>query len=163
MWQRLRSMEASTDAGIGLTLVTTAAIVWIVMSPPAYGFSEGTDLLQRPMRSELHVLVLAALGFWMALRGTHSPGRAAIRASVIWLDSACRGWRLDVVRCSPLRRGLARSVNGFARRRNCLHVLQGTAANARLCATPDGAVAAVKTPWSLAVGSDERFAWTKVR
>lgn len=81
--QRLRAMEASTAAGIGLMLVTTAAIVWIVMSPPAYGFSERIDLLQRPMRSELHVVVLAALGFWTALRGTPSPGRATIRASVI--------------------------------------------------------------------------------
>jgi hypothetical protein len=83
VWQRLRAMEASTAVGIGLMLVTIVAIVWIMMSPPAYGFSARIDLLQRPMRSELYVLMLAALGFWTALRGTHSPGRAAIRASVI--------------------------------------------------------------------------------
>ena len=83
VWQRLRAMETSTAAGIGLMLVTTGAIVWIAISPPAYGLSERIDLLQRPMRSELHVLVLAALGFRTALRGTYSPGRAAIRASVI--------------------------------------------------------------------------------
>ena len=83
MWQRLRAIDASTVAGIGLMLETTAALVWNVIAPPAAGFSERIDLLQRPMRSELYVLVMAGLGFWTASRGNHWPGRAAIRASII--------------------------------------------------------------------------------
>jgi hypothetical protein len=83
LWQRVRAMEASTVAGIGLMLVTTAALVWNIIAPPAAGFSERIDLLQRPMRSELYVLVMACLGFWSASRGNRWPGRAAIRASII--------------------------------------------------------------------------------
>ena len=83
LWQRVRAMEASTVAGIFLMLVTIAALVSNVMAPPEYAFSERIDLLQRPMRSELYVLLMAGLGFWMALRGNHWPGRAAIRASII--------------------------------------------------------------------------------
>jgi hypothetical protein len=83
-WQRMRAIEASAVAGIGLMLVTIAVLVWNVMAPPSYAsFSERSGLLQRPMRSELYVLVIAVVGFWTAFRGTHPPGRAAIRASII--------------------------------------------------------------------------------
>ena len=34
LWQRVRAMEASTVAGIGLMLVTIAALVSNVMAPP---------------------------------------------------------------------------------------------------------------------------------
>ena len=84
LWQRVRAMEASTVAGIGLMLVTIAALVWNVDGATlGTAFSERIDLLQRPMRSELYVLVMAGLGFWTALRGNRWPGRAAIRASII--------------------------------------------------------------------------------
>jgi hypothetical protein len=95
LWQRVRAIEVPTWVGMGLMLMTIAAIVWNIVAAPPYAWSPGQsmseqpklaeqiDLLQRPLHSEFYVLVLAAVGFWTALRGNRSPGWAAIRVSTI--------------------------------------------------------------------------------
>jgi len=72
--------------GIGLMFAIIGAIASIIVAAPAYQQSilaEHIELLQKPMRSEFYVLVLLGIGFWTALAGTRSPGRAAMRASII--------------------------------------------------------------------------------
>jgi hypothetical protein len=81
--------------GIGLMLVTIAAITWNVVDPPPYLWSPGQphserpevpqqiELLQRPLGSEYYVLILAGIGFWTALGGNQRSGRAAIRVAII--------------------------------------------------------------------------------
>lgn len=94
LWQRVRAIQAPTWVGLGLMLVTIAAIVGnIVAAPhlwapgqPRYeqpSLPERMELIQRPMRSEFYVLVLAGIGFWAGVRGSQRTGRAAIRASTI--------------------------------------------------------------------------------
>ena len=95
MWQRMRAIEVPTWVGVGLMLMTIAAIVWDIVAAPPYAWSPGQsmseqpklpehiELLQRPLHSEFYVLVLAAVGFWTALRGNRSPGWAAVRVSTI--------------------------------------------------------------------------------
>jgi hypothetical protein len=95
LWQRARAMQVSTWVGLGLMGVTIAAIAWNILDPPPYAVGAGIrrsdvpslpdwiELLQRPMGSELYVLVLAGIGFWTGVRGGQSPGRAAIRVSAI--------------------------------------------------------------------------------
>jgi hypothetical protein len=83
--QRMRATLASTWVGIGLMFAVIAAITSNVAVAPAYQQSmlpEHIELLQKPMRSEVYVLVLLALGFWTALTGSRSPGRAAMHASI---------------------------------------------------------------------------------
>jgi type II secretory pathway component PulM len=92
-WQRMRAIEASAVAGIGLMLVTIAVLVWNVMAPPSYAsFSERIGLLQRPMRSELYVLVIAVVGFWrpVVARIRQGAPRFARRSSARsrWWSSA---------------------------------------------------------------------------
>jgi hypothetical protein len=95
IWQRLRAIHMPTWVGIGLMVVTIAAIVLNIVDPPAYLWSPGQaqneqptlaehiELLQRPLRSEFYVLVLFATGVLTALRGNPRSGFAAIRASMI--------------------------------------------------------------------------------
>jgi hypothetical protein len=90
MWQRMRAFDAATWAGVGLMLVTVAAIAWNIVEPPPYGLSSGRptssewiELLQRPLQSEFYVIVLVAVGFWAALRSNRGPGWAAVRVSTI--------------------------------------------------------------------------------
>jgi hypothetical protein len=85
-WQRMRATLASTWVGIGLMFAVIAAIASNIAVAPAYQQSmlpEHIELLQKPMRSEVYVLVLLCLGFWTTLTGSRSPGRAAVRASII--------------------------------------------------------------------------------
>src|SRR6185503_12323055 len=88
--QRIRAIEVPTRVGIGLMLVTIAAMAWNVVAPPPYGFSmnrptlpERIELLQRPMNSEIYVLFIAGVGFWTGRRGKGWPGWVAIRVSTI--------------------------------------------------------------------------------
>lgn len=95
LWQRVRAIQAPTWVGLGLMLVTVAAIVGNIVEPPPHIWAAGQsrneqptlpeyiELLQRPMRSEFYVLVLAGIGFWTAVRGSQRTGRAAIRVSTI--------------------------------------------------------------------------------
>jgi hypothetical protein len=85
-WQRMRATLASTWVGIGLMFAVIAAIASNIAVAPAYQQSmlpEHIELLQKPMRSEVYVLVLLCLGFWTTLTSSRSPGRAAVRASII--------------------------------------------------------------------------------
>jgi hypothetical protein len=94
LWQRTRAIEVSTWVGMGLMLVVTGAIAANIVAPPPYVWAPGQSvseqpeladqvrLVQRPMQSELFVLVMAGIGFWTALRGKPHPARAAIR---VWL------------------------------------------------------------------------------
>jgi len=95
MWQRVRAVEPATGVGIGLMFVMIWAIASIVLAPPPYVWSAGQahneqpalaeriEFVQKPLRSEFYVIALFALGFWTAVRGRQSPGRAAMRAAVI--------------------------------------------------------------------------------
>jgi hypothetical protein len=95
MWQSMRAVEAPTWVGIGLMVVTIAAIAANIIAPQPYAWSPGQspseqpalseriELLQRPLRSEFYVLVLAGIGFWTAWRSNRWPGWAAIRVSTI--------------------------------------------------------------------------------
>ena len=94
LWQRTRAIEAPTWVGLGLMLAMTGAIAANIVDPPPYVWAPGQSiselpeladqvkLVQRPMRSELFVLVMAGIGFWSALGGKPQPGRVAIR---VWL------------------------------------------------------------------------------
>jgi hypothetical protein len=94
MWQRARAIETATWVGLGLMLAMSGAIAASIVDPPPYVWAPGqsiseqpdladqVNLVQRPMRSELFVLVMAGIGFWSALRGKPHPGRVAIR---VWL------------------------------------------------------------------------------
>lgn len=94
MWQRTRATDAATWVGIGFMLAITGAIAANIFQPPPYVWAPGqsmaerpeladhVQLVQRPMGSELFVLVMAGIGFWSALRGKPQPARAAIR---VWL------------------------------------------------------------------------------
>ena len=82
MRQRMRASQAPMWAGLGLMLVTMAALVWNAVEPPS-GVSERVELLHRPMNSEIVALVLAAIGFWTTMRGGRRPGLAAILVSTI--------------------------------------------------------------------------------
>jgi hypothetical protein len=94
MWQRTRSIETATWVGLGLMLAITGAIAANIVEPPPYVWAPGQSitelpeladrvrLVQRPMRSELFVLVMAGIGFWSALRGKLQPVRVALR---VWL------------------------------------------------------------------------------
>jgi hypothetical protein len=93
VWQQVRAVDASMYVGIGLMLVTLAAMAANIVEPLPYAWSPGQSLhnkptlpehlylLQRPLHSGFYVLALAALGFWTVLRGRNGPGRAAIYAS----------------------------------------------------------------------------------
>jgi hypothetical protein len=95
LWQHARASQGASWVGLGLMLVTIGAIASNIVEPPPHiwspelprgeqpGFAEYIALLQRPLHSEFYVIVLAAIGFWTALRGKTSPGRAAIRVSMI--------------------------------------------------------------------------------
>jgi hypothetical protein len=94
MWQRVRATQAATWVGLGLMLAVTGAIAANIVDPPPYVWAPGQSvseqpeladhvkLLQRPMRSEWFVLIMAGIGFWSALRRKPHPARAAIR---VWL------------------------------------------------------------------------------
>jgi hypothetical protein len=94
LWQRMRAVQAPTWVGLGLMLAMTGAIAANIVDPPPYVWAPGQSvaeqpaladqvkLVQRPMRSEVFVLVMFGIGFWTALRGKPRPGRAAIR---VWL------------------------------------------------------------------------------
>jgi hypothetical protein len=91
VWQRTRAVQAATWVGLGLMLAISGAIAANIVDPPAYVWTPGQSiseqpkladqvkLVQRPMGSELFVLVMAGIGFWSALRGKPQPGRVAIR------------------------------------------------------------------------------------
>ena len=86
MWQRARATQASTWVGLGLMFAVIAAIVSNIASAPAYQESvlpEHLEILQKPLRSEFYVLILCGIGFWTAVTGAGSSGRAAMRASLI--------------------------------------------------------------------------------
>jgi hypothetical protein len=94
VWQRVRAIEVPTWVGLGLMVAMSGAIAANIVDPPPYVWAPGQSLseqpeladqvrlVQRPMRSELFVLVMAGIGFWSALRGKPQPGRVAIR---VWL------------------------------------------------------------------------------
>jgi hypothetical protein len=94
MWQRFRAVQAPTWVGLGLMLAMSGAIAANIVDPPPYVWAPGQSisdqpeladqvkLVQRPMRSELFVLVMAGIGFWSAWRGKPQPARVAIR---VWL------------------------------------------------------------------------------
>jgi hypothetical protein len=94
LWQRTRTIQVPTWVGIGFMLVMTGVIAANIVDPPPYVWAPGQSvseqpeladqvkLVQRPMQSELFVLVMAGIGFWSALRGKPQPARAAIR---VWL------------------------------------------------------------------------------
>ena len=94
LWQRMRATQIPTWVGLGLMLTITGAITENIVDPPPYLWSAGqsvselpkladqVNLVQRPMRSGLFVLVMAGIGFWTAWRGNRQPGRVAIR---VWL------------------------------------------------------------------------------
>jgi hypothetical protein len=94
VWQRMRRAQATTWVGVGLMLVMTGAIAANIVDPPPYVWAPGqaiterpelaeqVTLIQRPMGSELFMLVMAGVGFWSALRGKPQPARVAIR---VWL------------------------------------------------------------------------------
>jgi hypothetical protein len=94
LWQRTRTIQVSTWVGIGFMLVVSGAIAANIVAPTPYLWAPGQSvseqpaladqvtLVQRPMRSELFVLVMAGIGFWSALRGKPRPARAAMR---VWL------------------------------------------------------------------------------
>ena len=94
LWQRVRAIQAPTWVGLGLMLAMSGAIAANIVDPPPYVWAPGQSiselpeladqvkLIQRPMGSELFVLVMAGIGFWSALRGKPRPARAAIR---VWL------------------------------------------------------------------------------
>jgi hypothetical protein len=91
MWQRTRATQMATWVGVGLMLAMTGAIAMNIVDPPPYVWAPGQSiselpeladqvrLVQRPMRSELFVLVMAGIGFWSAFRGKPQPGRVAMR------------------------------------------------------------------------------------
>jgi hypothetical protein len=91
MWQRMRAIATPTWVGLGLMLAMAGAITANIVDPPPYVWAPGQSLseqpqladqvrlVQRPMRSELFVLVMAGIGFWSALRGKPQPSRMAIR------------------------------------------------------------------------------------
>jgi hypothetical protein len=93
--QHARASQVASWVGVGLMLVTIGALASNIVEPPTHiwspglprraqpSFAEYIALLQRPLHSEFYVLVLVAIGFWTALRGKTSPGRAAIRVSMI--------------------------------------------------------------------------------
>jgi hypothetical protein len=95
LWQRVRAIQAPTWTGLALMLMTVAAIASNIVDAPPHLWAPGQpryeqpslperiELLQRPMRSEFYVLVLAGIGFWTAIRGSQRTGRAAIRVSTI--------------------------------------------------------------------------------
>jgi hypothetical protein len=94
LWQRTRTIQVPTWVGIGFMLVMIGAIAANIVDPPPYVWAPGESvseqpeladqvkLVQRPMQSELFVLVMAGIGFWSALRGKPRPGRVAIW---VWL------------------------------------------------------------------------------
>jgi hypothetical protein len=94
MWQRTRRIETPTWVGLGLMLAMSGAIAANIVDPPPYVWAPGqsiseqpeladqVQLVQRPMGSELFVLVMAGIGFWSSLRGKPHPARVAIR---VWL------------------------------------------------------------------------------
>lgn len=84
--QRARAIEPPTWVGLGLMFVVIGAIAANIAAAPAYQQSaipEHIELLQKPMSSEFYVLVLFGLGLWTGVAGNRSPGRAAMRASLI--------------------------------------------------------------------------------
>jgi hypothetical protein len=95
MWQRTRAADLATWVGLGLMGVTLGAIAANIIAPQPHPWSPGLPRgaqprfaeyiawLQRPLHSESYVLLLAGIGFWVALRGKTSAGRAAIRVSMI--------------------------------------------------------------------------------
>lgn len=86
LWQRLRAIQAPTWVGIGLMFSMITAIVSNIVVPPHYERSalpEFIEFLQKPMRSESYVLVMAGLGFWTMVRGNRRPSRAVMIASLI--------------------------------------------------------------------------------
>ena len=86
LWQRTRGIETPTWVGVVLMFAVIGAIASNIVAAPSYQRSilpEHIELLQKPLRSEFYVLVLFTLGFWTAVTGTRSPGRAAMRASII--------------------------------------------------------------------------------
>jgi hypothetical protein len=86
LWQRLRATQAPTWVGMALMVSMIAAIASNIVAPPRYGRSaipEYIEFLQKPMRSELYVLVIAGLGFWTVVRGNQRPVRAVMIASLI--------------------------------------------------------------------------------
>ena len=94
MWQRARAVDLATWVGLGFMLAISGAIAANIVDPPPYVWAPGESiseqpeladqvkLVQRPMRSELFVLVMAGIGFWSALSPKPRPARAAIR---VWL------------------------------------------------------------------------------
>ena len=86
VWQRVRATQAPTWVGVGLMFAVIGAIASNIVASPQYQQSvlpEHIELLQKPLRSEFYVLVLFGLGLWSAVTSTRSPGRAAMRASLI--------------------------------------------------------------------------------
>jgi hypothetical protein len=94
VWQRTRATQVPTWVGLGLMLAVTGAVAANIVAPPPYVWAPGQSvseqpaladqvkLVQRPMRSELFVLVMAGIGVWSAFCRKPQPGRAAIR---VWL------------------------------------------------------------------------------
>lgn len=91
VWQRTRATQVPTWVGLGLMLAMSGAIAANIVDPPPYVWAPGqsiserpdladqVQLVQRPMGSELFVLVMAGVGFWSALHGKPQPARVAIR------------------------------------------------------------------------------------
>lgn len=94
VWQRMRAAHVETWVGVGLMLAITGAIAANIVAPPPYVWAPGRSvsklpeladhvaLVQRPMGSNLFVLVMVGIGFWSALRGKPQPARVALR---VWL------------------------------------------------------------------------------
>jgi hypothetical protein len=90
VWQRMRATQFPTWVGLALMVAITGAITANIVDPPPYVWAPGrsmskppeladqVNLVQRPMGSELFVLVMMGIGFWSALRGKPQPGRMAI-------------------------------------------------------------------------------------
>ena len=94
VWQRIRSIEPATWAGIGLMLVIIGAITANIVDPLPYVWAPGQTaseqpdlaeqvrLVQSPMRSNLFVLIMAGIGFCSGLAAKPRPARVVIR---VWL------------------------------------------------------------------------------
>jgi hypothetical protein len=94
VWQRMRATQVTTWVGLSLMLAIIGAITANIVDPPPYMWAPGqsisklprladqVELVQRPMRSTLFVLVMAGVGFWTAFRRNRQPGRVAMR---VWL------------------------------------------------------------------------------
>jgi hypothetical protein len=165
MWQRARATQASTWVGLGLMFAVIAAIASNIASAPAYQESvlpEHLELLQKPLRSEFYVLILFGIGFWTAVAGAGSSGRAAMRASVIASIPIALTGLLMLINVLEYVEVMPGQI-ATSEPRDRLHVLQRHTADSRPRASDAPAGAAAPFAGCLVVGNDWWLARAEVR